>query len=314
MIEVGMSGHFRLEVRDAVSHEVKHVRDFDNLITNQGLNGYGLSNDRYLLNICHVGTGTSAPSVNDVGMNVPLATTSGVQETKHIAPVAPEWISHRVNRYRFAVGAATGNVTEVGIGGEYYFWSRALVVDELGNPSPVTVLPNEYLDVIYTLRMYPNLDDIPFSFELGGVTYSGTARPQNIQESHISGSTNIAVNGGIVPNSGIEIFTAYNGGNLGNINQGPQNYTRSVSNFVSSYSINEYIMGSYQRDFTMTLGLDAANIGGIDMVSICPRGVGNYGTIGSQLALQTQIKFDKTIPKDNTNSIKFVLRAKWNRH
>lgn len=314
MIEVGMSGHFRLEVRNAITHEINNVREFDNLITNSGLNGYGLCNDRYLLNICHVGTGTSAPSVNDVGMNVPLATTTGVAETKHIAPVAPEWISHRVNRYRFAVGVATGNVTEVGIGGENYFWSRALVVDEHGNPSPVTVLPNEYLDVIYTLRMYPNLNDIPFSFELGGVTYNGTARPQNIQESHISGTSNLAVNGGIAPTSGIEIFTVYNGGNLGNINQGPQNYTRSTSNFVTAYSLNEYIMGSFQRDFTMTIPLDGGNVGGIDMMSISPRGVGNYGTIGNQLALQTQIKFDKPIPKDNTNSIRFVIRAKWSRH
>lgn len=313
MIEVGMSGHFRLEVKDAISHRIVRVREFDNLITNQGLDAYGICNDRYLLNNCYVGTGMAQPSVTDVGLSVPLASTSGLQETNHIAPTAPSWISSRVNRYRFPVGTATGNITEVGIGGENYFWSRALVLDEQGQPSPVTVLANEYLDVIYTLRMHPNLNDIPFSFNLGGVTYNGIARPQEIQGSHISGSSNLAVNGGIVPTSGIEIFTGYRGGQLGSITQTPQNYQQSSTNFVSGYSLKEYILGSYQRDFQMVLGLDACNIGGIDMMTIGPRGVGNYGTIGSQLALWTQLSFDKTIPKDNTNSIQFTIRAKWAR-
>lgn len=313
MISFGISGHFRLEARNAEHHNIMRVREFDNLIVNQGLDAYGICNDRYLLNNCHVGTGMAEPSVTDVGLGVPLATTSGLQETNHIAPVAPDWISSRVNRYRFAVGAATGNISEVGIGGENYFWSRALVLDEQGAPSPITVLSNEYLDVIYTLRLHPVLDDVAFSFELGGVTYNGIARPQEIQGSHISGSSNLAVNGGIVPNSGIEIFTGYKGGQLGSITQTPQSYERSASNFVSAYSIKEYILGSYQRDFQMTLGLDACNIGGIDMMTIGPRGVGNYGTIGAQLALWTQLRFDKTIPKDNTNAIQFTIRAKWSR-
>ena len=90
--------------------------------------------------------------------------------------------------------------------------------------------------------------------------------------------------------------------------------TGALITLEQSHSLNEYIMGSFQRDFTMTIPLDGGNVGGIDMMSISPRGVGNYGTIGNQLALQTQIKFDKPIPKDNTNSIRFVIRAKWSRH
>ncbi len=314
MIEVGLSGHFRMEVRDATTHELTRICEFDNLITNQGLDAYGICTDRVLLSNCYVGIGTSTPAVTDTGLSNLLATTSGVSETQHVSPTAPDWVSSRINRYRFGVGVAAGNITEVGIGGENYFWSRALILDEQGRPSSISVLSNEYLDVLYTLRLHPNLNDIPFSFELGGVTYNCVARPQNVNESGVTGSSTIAVNGAVAPQSGIEILTVYRGGNLGTITQGPQGYTQSQGGVTSGYSVEEYIMGSYQRDFNVTLSLDSANIGGIDLMSIGPRPVGNYGTIGSQLALQTQIKFDKTIPKNNTNSIKFVLRAKWNRY
>lgn len=315
MLTVGLSGHFRLEVRDGYTHKLKRVREFDNLITNMGLDGYGYGNDRYLINICYVGTGTALPSVNDVGLAVPLASTSGVAETKHIAPAAPDWVSSRVNRYRFSVGSVIGNISEVGIGGELYFWSRARILDDYGNPSDITVLANEYLDVIYTLRLHPNLNDIPFSFTLGGETYTGTARPQNIQDSQISGASNISVYGGTVPNSGIEIREVFDGGVLGAITQGIQNYPNRLVVGPSGWAIREYVPGSYVRKFDNTLSLDEGNFSdGIKAFAIIPRAIGNYSTIGSQLAFQSQIVLDKAIPKNNTNSVRLTVQVRWGRY
>lgn len=316
MLSVGLSGHFRLEVRDGYTHKLTKVREFDNLITNRGLDGYGYGNDPYLINNCYVGTGMALPSVNDVGLAVPLASTSGVAESNHIAPTAPDWVSSRVNRYRFAVGTVVGNISEVGIGGENYFWSRARILDDYGNPSDITVLANEYLDVIYTLRLHPNLNDIPFTFTLGGETYSGTARPQNIQDSQITGTSTLSVYGGITPNSGIEINAVYNSGNLGTINQEIQNYNSGGRLTVgpSAWGMEEYAQGSYRRRFYSTIGLNEGNVaGGIIGFSVIPRPIGNYGTLGSVFRLETQIMLNKPIPKDNTNSVKITLQVQWGR-
>lgn len=315
MLSVGLSGHFRLEVRDACTHKLTKVREFDNLITNRGLDGYGYGDDRYLLNNCYVGTGMALPAVTDVGLGVPLASTSGVAETKHIAPTAPDWVSARVNRYRFSVGSVIGNISEVGIGGEKYFWSRARILDDYGNPSDITVLANEYLDVIYTLRLHPNLNDIPFSFTLGGETYTGTARPQNIQDSAITGDATLSVYGGISPNSGIEINEVYNGGVLGTITQGIQNYSSKLTVGPSAWAKQDYVPGSYVRKFDNTLSLDEGNFTeGIKAFSVIPRPVGNYGIIGSQFRFESQIVLNKAIPKNNTNSVRLTLQVRWGRY
>lgn len=315
MFSIGLSGHFRLEVRDGYTHKLTKVREFDNLITNRGLDGYGYGDDRYLINNCYVGTGMALPSVNDVGLATPLASTSGVAETKTIAPTEPTWISTRINRYRFPVGAVVGNISEVGIGGEYYFWSRARILDDFGNPSDITVLSNEYLDVIYTLRLHPNLNDIPFTFTLGDETYTGTARPQKIQDSGITGTSTLSVYGGITPNSGLEINEVYNGGVLGTLTQGIQNYPSKLVVGPSSWAMQAYVPGSYVRKFDCTLGIDEGNFTeGIKALSVIHRPIGNYGTIGQCLRLESQIVLNKSIPKNNTNSVRITVQAKWGRY
>lgn len=317
MLSVGFSGHYRLEVRDGASHKLTRIREFENLITDSGLDAYGFAYGKEL-NRCHVGSGQVAASPLDTALGAEFAYHDGIAETTYISPVAPDWVSGARLRYRFDVGQATGNIAEVGVGSSnspYLLFSRALVVDSEGNPSPITVLPNEYLDVVYTLRLHPNLNDIPFSFNLGGVTYSGTARPAFIQDSRCSADSSCNCLGALAPNSGLEISTVYNGGTLGQITQGIQNPTRTVGmDYRAPWSAVAYTRGDYFRDFKHTASLDFANVeGGITAMLVIPRPVGNYGTLGAQFQLQTQMVFDKPIPKDSTNSIVFTLRCRWGR-
>ena len=318
MIEVGMSGHFRLEVRNAITHEINNVREFDNLITNSGLNGYGLCDDRYLLNICHVGTGTSAPSVNDVGMNVPLATTSGVAETKHIAPVAPDWVSSLTKRYRFGVGVAAGELKEIGLSNAQahanaVFWCRCLILNDQGVPEPLVVGSNNSLDVHYTIRFHPPLTDSSGSFYMGDELYNYTSRPAAIGDTGIGqGDSNIHVGAGIC------FRTLYSGGELGPITGSIQGYSQyeNINTYYSggNPSALPYTNGTHYRDYVQNLNLATGNFtNGIDGLLLGWHGSGNYYVPGGQFLYFTQIKLDHPIPKEATNSLRFTMRVSWDR-
>ena len=317
LIKTKLSGHFRLEVRNAYTHQLTKVREFDNLITNNGLDAYGLGYD-YTLGRCWIGKSTKAPSVSDARLGAAIAYTDGasnINQCKMIAPTAPNWITSSKTNYRFAAGEATGDITEVGIStrndpgnDKYALWSRALILDNRGYPTSLTVLEDEYLDVYYTLNLHPNLEDTAFSFNLGGETYNCVSRIANAQDARCrSASGNIF--GQLNFGNGITIRNVYNSNVLGTINQTIQEATKFTAT-NGAHSISEYILGSHYRDCTVVFDVNTGNIeGGISGIEIGPK-----DSASTQLVLYNQISLDHPIPKDTTNAIKFVLRSSWSRY
>lgn len=149
----------KLVVRKADTDEiVGETPEFHNLVLMTGLTrmGVGAWIDR-----CCVGTGNSTPVASQVALDSFLASTTtvatGAADTGGIqVTTAPYyWFGRRT--WRFAVGVATGNISEVGLGwGNTTLWNRALVKDIEGNPTTITVLADEYLDVISEVRVYPS--------------------------------------------------------------------------------------------------------------------------------------------------------------
>lgn len=320
MINIGFSGHFRLEVREAGTDNLKKVREFDNLITNSGLDSYGFN---YNKNIggCWVGTGTNTPAVTDTSLGNPLAfatTDYYGSGNSNIAPKAPDWVSSSILKYRFAVGAATGNLTEVGIttrdkvGDKYVLWSRALILNEQGIPTSLTVLENEYLDVYYTVKLHPYLGDIDFTFNMDDEPYQCTARLAYIGESELRGAA-----GGLGPYGGFCISRVFNSNELGDITKGLSGDDAYINTYYAGKIglVNSYIPGTYYLDYYQPINLDAGNVeGGIKGLHISNEGVGNYNTITDTIVITTQISLDHPILKDNTNAIKMSFRHSWGRY
>ena len=156
--EVGIGAVLKLVVRKAETDEiVRETPEFHNLVLNTGLARMGVGT---WIDRCCVGTGNSTPVATQtsldsfIGSTTAIATgttsTGGIQVT-----TAPYYWFGRIT-WRFAVGIATGNISEVGLGwGNTNLWNRALVKDAEGNPTTITVLADEYLDVISEVRVYP---------------------------------------------------------------------------------------------------------------------------------------------------------------
>lgn len=155
---VSIGAVFKMVVRKADTDEiVRETPEFHNLVLTTGL--ARMSTGTWIDRCC-VGTGNSTPVALQVALDSFLASTttpaSGVVDSGgiQVATAPYYWFGRRT--WRFDVGTATGNISEIGLGwGNTTLWNRALVKDAEGNPTTITVLADEYLDVISEVRIYP---------------------------------------------------------------------------------------------------------------------------------------------------------------
>lgn len=107
---------------------------------------------------CCVGTGNSTPLPTQVALDNFVASTTtkqGDDITGIQVSIEPFYLWAR-RTWRFAEGVATGNLSEVGLGwGNANLWNRALMRDINGDQTTITVLSDEYLDIVSEVRVYP---------------------------------------------------------------------------------------------------------------------------------------------------------------
>lgn len=275
----------------------RHESTFSNLILTQGLNRLGTGG---FGGYVQVGSGSTAPLVTDTGMQSFVAsTTSGILSEGGVQAAAPYYGWAR-RTYRFAEGVAAGNLSEVGIGwalGSNLF-SRALIKDSFGDPTTITVLSDEILDVTYEIRLYAPTTDVTFDVDITG---SGT---------HNCVLRSAAVtSGGWACDNLFGVGAAYAfycdpyNGSIGTITQNPSGSgTTGPSATFEPYSNN-----SLKRVMSFVWDLGTANLaGGYKSLSFNSRG---YSTLG-----QYQIELTPNIMKDETKRLTLNFEISWARH
>jgi len=285
---------------------VKDTGPFDNLITYQGLDqignppNYNLTG--FFLNThCAVGTGTTAPALTDVALESPLAmyppsAGSSVQGGS-VSYVSGTPAYYRcIWTYTFPAGAATGNLSEVGVGGTLSgdttprLFSRALIVDGSGVPTTITVLADEALTVTYELRLYLDQTDTSYSFLINSTSYSGIFR-----RAFIATAPLLYYSVQIGPFNQMYINT-YNG-TIGPITNGPTG-TGGNGSAYSEMSQSAYVPGTYFRDFKRTISLSNNNMNITAMLTTSPHG-------------QWQFSVSPAIPKTSSVSLQLNWRQSW---
>lgn len=252
-LKSGLEGIIKLEVirEDGTLKEAEGLNvPFYNLITDSGLN-YIISRANssyydYNLNTvsryCRVGTSSTTPTVSDttLGSQTGSASPAGTVTNSVQYTTTPYYSNHQ-QVYTFAVGAVSGNLTEIGFfsdstGGT--MWSRALIKDSGGNPTTLTLLPTEQLKVTYTVRRYiPASQTGSFILNTNGTnsTINYTITPANILNNE-RGYCNLW--GDDPP-----IFL-YETQTLGPITGGPSGTEVNVTGFASPYTSNSFEINS----------------------------------------------------------------------
>lgn len=295
---VQFAGHFKLERIKAATGEIVQSVEFDNLITDIGLNRVGTA---VATTYCYVSTSTTTPDVLDTSMSGLIAATSTIQTyVSNRTTSTPYWVEQS-RTYRFGVGAAAGNISKVGIGwnstGASGLWSSALVLDTNGTPTTITVLSDEYLDVTYTLRYYPPLTDSTYTVTISGVDYTINSRTADITNASVdqyymmSCSTSVGVYSGPCV--------------LGAITSG---ITGSTGNAAGGATANSYVNNSLKATSTATFGLSAGNLtGGITGIKL------SSGT-GVLVRSDIQMTISPAIPKNNTKTMSLSFEISWGRY
>ena len=279
---------------------------FKNLITNIGLDYLSSGNTiGAACQYCKVGTGSTAPSVNDTSLVSQAGSISptGTQTDSVQTSVEPYYSQHKTV-YTFSIGAVAGNLTEIGFfsassGGT--MWSRALIKDSGGNPTTLTLLATEQLKVTYTVRRYiPASLTGSFTLNTNGTnsTVNYTITPANIT------NPSTVWQAGRCSTSSSTFLYAYETNTLGPITSNPSGLP---SNRLS-LTAGSYTSGSFQRDFTITIPTSTANfttgVGSLLFWNYIESSISTYGY---------QCSFSPNIMKTSSQTLAIGIRLSWGR-
>lgn len=293
-----LAGRFKIEALkvDAAGEEIAGSRRvaadwFDNLITDNGLDLFG--NSSAYLQYCQVGTGSATPANGNTALAALVASTDVMQATSFGAQSSAPYFCWRQKTFRFAEGDAAGNLAEVGISpsASGNLFSRALILDNMGSPTTITVLSDEVLDVTYELRVYPPEDDFEGTITLDSVDYYVVGRAAGVNSSSYWSVGNLGT-------ANVATFSsAYNGAISAVTGIPSGSNSDDTSRTTASYSA-----ASLFRDATLNWALNDGNLAGGITALLTRFGVGSY-----------QFSFDPAIPKDNTKVLALTVRNSWAR-
>lgn len=301
--------------KDKECKEVVHDTGwFENLITNGGLDRFGThaptnssgSNPEdtwrgHALPQFHVGSGNTAPAVTDTALQTLVASVNSGGPTRS-ANYATGY-AQDIYSAQFGEGVAQGNLSEIGIGNVTDLFSRALILDDLGNPTTITVLSNEFLTVYYTLRVNIPQSDVvtTVSIDIDGVPTNHTVTIRPAWANTVGALTGWMIFGSWNAYILREFVKAYSGG-LGSVTTGPSTATSNPfpGDAGGTRVSLGYTPGTYERYCRCTWVLAEGN-NNVQSV-LWKVGPGNW-----------QASFSPVLAKDNTKELILDLGYKWAR-
>lgn len=307
-VNLGLAGFFQIEKCkvDSTGNPIESTRVIaapwqKNLILNQGLNlffGTSVTFTQY----CRVGSGSATPANTDTALQSQIASSSTIQAsvtgTQNSTSPYYGWLR---KTYRFVAGIATGNISEVGIGGgtTTNLFSRALILDGLGAPTTITILSDEVLDVIYEVRSYVPVSDVTGTLTLGveGGSYDYSIRGVNADT---SGATpwnqNDGSNWSSMALPSANYYTALSNTQIAQTAEWSSGGTsRESMNVAGTWST--YTAGNFYRDLSFLVDLNYGNHSG------------GFGSLRLLLTASAwSFCFDPIIPKNNTKKFTMVVR------
>lgn len=281
-----------INVETGESRDLGEVRDSPNMIVRSGMNA--ISSADSLIRSCVVGTDATPVSFEDTGLGAQIASTTTVQAETYGAQSSAPYFRWYRRTFRFAQGAAAGNLAEVAIKTQAgVLLSRALIVDSGGNATTLTILADEYLDVTYELRTYADIIDKIQNLTVNGSAYRATLRASNVTSGsgyHDSGITNT------LGSSSTHFFYS---GPIGSITGNPSGESYSHTRSLRG----SYVPDSFNRTFIFSAGLNNANLtGGVSSIQLLTS-QGNF-----------QVEFSPPLPKNNYMILTIDLTVQWGQY
>lgn len=297
--QLGATGHFELRVGRR-GQPPRQIIEFDNLITDQGLDQM---NTGFSAAYCRIGTGTTPPSNSSTGLSGSGVSTSGNHSNGTgsgnvlEADRAYSWIT--VGK-RFNEGALNGNYSEIGMftgNNNTSAVALSLILDGAGNPTSITVLPDEILDVLYTRRLYVLRGDWTGSVTVGANVHAFTARWSSLPS---MGNLVVGISGSRI--SGTYRIVSNFGDDVSGI-------SGTSAGWGSAMAAGSYTPGTFAVTSTVTSGVGVVNTG---ILALQVSSSSSGGSSGAGPA--AKYLFDPIIPVASNERIALTWQHSWGRY
>ena len=191
---IGMVGEFRCVVKKADGSIKTDTGYQKNLILNQGLDFFGSNYGADMMAYCVIGSGNSQPVYTQNKLDTAVFGVSGTEySTEYDYNAARDgnlYKTNKVNKYSFT-GLNNVNISELGLASTYsnattyFLCTRALIKDSQGNPTTITVLSGEILEIYYKLWAVYDITDKTGQINLldgvgGSIAYNYKTRLANV--------------------------------------------------------------------------------------------------------------------------------------
>ena len=227
---IGMAGEFRCVVKKSDGSIKTDTGYQKNLILNQGLDFFGGDNDSNMMAYCVIGSGNSQPSYTQNKLDTAITGVSGATfSTKYDYDASRDgnlYKTNKVCKYSFT-GLNNVNISEVGLASTYsdattyFLCTRALIKDSQGNPTTITVLSGEILEIYYKLwAVYDTTDKAGTLNLLDGVSGS-IAYNWTVRLAYVTDKMSYAYQLGYVLSSVYSKWSTFNTGDLTAITTSP---------------------------------------------------------------------------------------------
>lgn len=297
-------GRWLLEAVNADTGRKRFLAEFPNLITTNGGNLYGTTGNQ--LGYCLVGTGNTAPTLADTGLQTFLASTSTAGPANYTisgsGSAGPTYWGQIQIQYAFSAGVATGNLSEIGVGPastNTNIFSHALILDGGGAPTTITVLSNEALYATYTLQQYAPTADVTGNVTIASVNYAYVLRAYNAGSTQWApGGYSFAGNSAGLGNSGGGAGAYAYSGTIGALTSTPTGSQVACS----AQQTNSYSAGSFGYTGSATWGLTSNLPSNANFTAIAMQ----WGTHGWY-----QFSLSPGIPKDGSHVLVLDVGHTW---
>ena len=304
---IGMTGEFRCVVKKSDGSTKIDTGYQKNLILNQGLNFFGGGNGTDMMAYCVIGSGNSQPVYTQNKLDTAITGVVGIVDSyKYDYDAARDgnlYKTNKVCKYSFT-GLNNVNISEVGLASNYsntttyYLCTRALIKDSQGNPTTITVLTGEILEIYYKLwAVYDTTDKTGKINVLDGagnqVAYNYKARLMKVGDAAYTGYVNSL-------SRDWKKQYLYSGDLVAIMG------TPSGKLYSSNYLVSPpYVLDSYKLVYSFEVGV-------MD-------GDGQIRTYALEVLGYWQIRFgsvadDSPITKTNTQTLSIPIEVSWGRY
>lgn len=289
-INTKVAGMFTFNTVDSKTGKITNSITTSNMIVDSGLESIG--EDFSLISSCVVGGSNSPVNVTDKKLISQIAETNIILETTFGAVETPPYNKWIKKVFRFDRGLAEGALREVGVrDSKGNLFSRALIKNNDGTPITLNILPDEFLDVVYELKVYISEADTTKNITVNGVQHSVTIRPANIA----TGSEYVGT--GVASNFNSDVHSFYSG-SIGTIKTSPGGIRYSHGRRLTG----DYVKKSRSRVFNFSAGLGNANFENGLRSLLLETSQGDF-----------QVEFSPALPKDSSTIISIDLTIQWGR-